>query len=86
MDGKSNAGTSILYQFLWTYWPKQWASIDKFAYLSKVSIGIDMQHPTYCHSIGMMFNKLSYCPGCGLATTAAVNNMFLKIQNDISTR
>ena len=35
----------LLQQFLWTYWSKQWVSIDKFAYLSKVSIGIDMQCP-----------------------------------------
>ena len=36
---------SLLYKFILAYLSKQWVSIDKSAYLSKVSIGIHMQYP-----------------------------------------
>ena len=53
---------TLLYRFLWTYWSKQQVSIDKFACLSKVSTGIDMQYPnilTYHQAC-----SIAYCPGC----------------------
>ena len=55
---------TLSYQFLRTYLSKQHLSIDKFAYLSKVSVGIDMQYPN------LLIYKLGYsitcCAGCAI--------------------